>query len=265
MPRMTTPDGTALHYRESGSGAPLVLLHGFPFSSALWRPQLAELRDSFRVIAPDLPGFGGSPLPAGSYTMARLADDVAGLLDRLELEAVALGGLSMGGYVAFEFYRRHRERLLALILADTRAEPDTPDAKEDRARAAERARAEGTAGILREMIPKLLAEKTRRERPDIVAELQEIMSEAMPEAVAAALEAMAAREDARPLLPELEAPTLVVVGGEDAITPPAAARAMADPIPNVRVEIIEDAGHVSSLEAPDRFSRVVRDFLVGIA
>lgn len=257
-------DDVALNYREAGSGTPLVLLHGFPFSSALWRPQLEVLATRCRVIAPDFRGFGESEVTAGPYTMERLADDTIRLLDALGVERAVICGLSMGGYVAFALYRHHPERVRALILADTRAEPDTEEGRANRDRMAELALNEGAAALAKEMLPHLLSESTRRSRAPAVSELRRIMESADPRALAAALKGMAVREDARPVLERISVPTLVIVGREDEVTPPAAARALGDRIADARVEIIDDAGHVSNLEAPERFNTAVAGFLDSI-
>ena len=255
-------DNVTLSYRESGSGTPLVLLHGFPFSAALWRPQMEALATRCRAIAPDFRGFGGSEVTAGPYRMEQLAEDTVGLLDALGLEQpVTVCGLSMGGYVAFALYRRHPDRVRALILADTRAEPDTEEGRSRRDRTAEMALNEGAAVVAEEMLPRLLAASTLQSRPSVVKELQGIMESADPRAMAAALKGMSLREDARPLLGRISVPTLVIVGREDAIAPPQTARAMADRIADARVEIIDDAAHVSNLEAPERFNAVVTGFL----
>ncbi len=250
-----------LSYRDEGDGPPVVLLHGFPFSSRLWAPQIEGLRSGHRVIAPDLRGFGRSPVVPGPYRMETLADDVAGLMDALGLARAAVAGLSMGGYVAFELYRRHPGRVARLMLADTRAEPDDEEGRARRARMAERARAEGTGAIVDGMIPKLVAPATLEERPEIVRELRAIMEEVDPEAVAAALEGMAERADSRPLLAEISVPVLVIVGAEDAITPPAVARAMVEAIPDARLEVVASAGHVSNLERPEAFNAAILDVL----
>lgn len=261
MPKVEIHGQSSLAYRERGDGPPVVLVHGFPFSSALWEPQLVGLSDRFRVIAPDLRGFGESDLADGPYGMDVHADDLAALLDALGLERVVLGGLSMGGYVAFEFVRRHRDRLRGLILADTRAEPDTAEGRANRRRMARTALEEGTDPVIEPMVPKLLSPETREARPEVEERLLEIMRSARPEAIAAALEGMAGRADSRDLLPRIEVPTLVIGGADDAITPAADLRAMAEAIPDVRLELLAGAGHVSNLEAPERFNAAVRDFL----
>jgi 3-oxoadipate enol-lactonase len=253
-----------LNYQDVGAGpTTVVLVHGFPFTSDLWRPQIPALAERCRVVAPDLRGFGASQLPAQPYTIARLADDVAELLDALGIRRALIGGLSMGGYVAFEFFQRHRQRVAALLLADTRPDPDSPEARSNRTRMAELARAEGSQPVVDELLPKLLSAWTRAQKPEVERALRDMMGAADPEAIAAALMAMAARADSRPLLPQIDVPTLVVGGTEDSLTPAEQLREWGRRIPGARVELIEGAGHVSNLERPDAFNALLLDFLGG--
>ncbi len=184
MPRLRIADGSLeIHYRESGSEpVPLVLIHGFPFSSEMWRPQIDRLADAYRVIAPDLRGFGASRPSPQPYSLARLADDVVELLDALDLDRAAIGALSLGDYVALELFRRHRARVAALVLADTRPQPDTAEARANRARLAELARREGSAAVTDELLPKLLAPTTRTARPELESELRDMSESAAPDA-----------------------------------------------------------------------------------
>lgn len=267
MPLQKTEDRVRrLNYKDVGPGPiPVVLLHGFPFDSDLWRPQMPALADRYRVIAPDLRGFGASQLVAEAYTIARLADDVADLLDALGLGRAVIGGLSMGGYVAFEFFRRHPRRVAALVLADTRPDPDGPEGQANRARMAELARIQGSRAVVDELLPKLLSAGTRAQKPEVERALRDMMEAANPEAIAAALMAMAARDDSRPLLPEIDVPTLVIGGAEDSLTPPEHMREWGHQIPRARLELIEGAGHVSNLEQPEAFNALLLDFLGGLA
>ncbi|MGD8867027.1 MAG: alpha/beta hydrolase [Gemmatimonadales bacterium] len=262
MPSLSVEDGKLkLHYRDVGAGGDaLVLLHGFPFTSKLWDPQLRELATRYRVIAPDLRGFGDTGLP-GPYSLDRLADDTAELLSSLGLERVVLGGLSMGGYVAFAFYRRHPEYVLGLILSDTKPDADSEETKENRARMAALARRAGSAAVADEMLPGLLSPTTRSEKPEIADALRIMISSAAPEAIAAALSAMANRGDSRSLLPDIDVPVLVMGGAEDSLTPAAEMRAWSAEIPTARTAFIEGAGHVANLERPDEFNDLAADFL----
>ena len=262
MPTVTVEKGATLHYRDVGSGdPPVVLLHGFPFSSALWDPQLVALSNDYRIISPDLRGFGRSPASAQPYSIAQLADDTASLLDQLGLERAVIAGLSMGGYVAFEFFRRHPHRVTALILADTRPDPDSREARDGRAKMAQSARDAGSAAVTQQLMPKLLASGTSANKPQVAEELRKMMETQDPEAIAAALMAMAERADSRPLLRTIDVPVLVLGGSEDAITPATDTREWANAIAGARVEFIEQAGHVSNLEQPEAFNKLLLDFL----
>jgi 3-oxoadipate enol-lactonase len=254
-------DTVELHYRDAGKGSrTVVLLHGFPFNSGLWEPQIRELSRAYRVIAPDLRGFGDTDLP-GPYSIDRLADDVAELLSALDLERVVLGGLSMGGYVAFAFYKRHAERLSGLILSDTRPDADSEATRANRARVAALARQAGSTAVAEELLPGLLSAGTRNHKPEVVGALSAMMSSSKPEAIAAASAAMADRDDSRSLLASIQLPVLVTVGMEDSLTPPAQTEEWAANIPNARLALMEGAGHVANLERPEDYNALIMGFL----
>jgi 3-oxoadipate enol-lactonase len=254
--------GRDMSYDDTGgSGAALVLLHGFPFDRSMWRGQAEALGGEFRVVAPDLRGSGETSLGAGDVTMEILAEDVAALLDELSLGRVILGGLSMGGYVAFEFFRRFPERVRALVLADTRPQADTEEGRRTREENAQRALKEGMAPIVETMLPKLLAAGTREHDGEVVKDVRAMMLGASPEGAAASLRAMAVRRDQTELLPTINVPTLIVVGSEDALTPPADAEAMRAKIEGSRLFVVEGAGHLSNVERPEEFNRALGEFL----
>jgi len=253
--------GIEMAYDVEGSGPTVLLLHGFPFNRSMWREQVELLRDRFRVITPDLRGMGETSGTDEPATMFEMADDVAALLDQLEIERVTVGGLSMGGYVAFAFYRRYPLRVRALILADTRPQGDTDEARENRERQAVRATQEGMETIVEAMLPKLLAPATLSGRESVVERVREMMLRTDPRGAAAALRGMALRPDQTYLLPRIIAPTLIMVGSEDQITPPTDARLMHREIRGSRLGIIEGAGHVSNLEEPAEFNQHLRSFL----
>jgi pimeloyl-ACP methyl ester carboxylesterase len=252
----------ALHVRESGSGRPLVLLHAFPLSSAMWLAQREGLAEGNRVLTPDLRGFGGSVLGEDEPSLDAMADDVAALLDDRGLDRVVLGGLSMGGYVAMAFLRRHAERVAALVLADTKAGADPEPARENRERIASLVAADAESTVLvDEVLPTLLGETTRANRPLVVGRVKALVQAAPGAAVAWAQRAMAARPDSLETLRAVQVPTLVVAGEEDTLSPPAEARTMADAVTGARLEILPRAGHLSALECPEEFNAVVRGFL----
>jgi pimeloyl-ACP methyl ester carboxylesterase len=256
-----TVDGSRIHYLEAGSGdPPVVLLHAFPLHAAMWQPQLDGLSDRWRVIAPDLPGCGRSD-PLDDLSMDSMADATAGLLAELGLPPAVVGGQSMGGYVTFALLRRHRSRLRAVVLADTRAGADTPEVRERRTRQQAQAAEEGTGPLVEAMLQSLPGDQTRRERGEVMALLRQLMGEVSPDCVIAALEAMKGRADATEELAGIDLPALVVVGDEDSVAPPDVAEDMARRLPRARLAVLPGAGHLSSLEVPDAFTAELRALL----
>jgi pimeloyl-ACP methyl ester carboxylesterase len=256
-------DGARIHYVDAGSGDPaLVLLHAFPLHSAMWAPQVEHLSSQQRVVAPDLLGFGASDAPESvfRYTMLGYADLVAGLLDRLGLERVVLAGLSMGGYVSLAFLREHRDRVAALILADTRAAADTTEVFERRTDQQDQVARVGTAALIETLLEGLLSERTRADRLELVEEVRRLMKNP-PAGFIGALEAMKHRPDATEELAAISVPTLVLVGEDDKPSPPEVARAMHERIPGSELVVLPGAGHLSNLEATDEFNAAVTDFL----
>jgi pimeloyl-ACP methyl ester carboxylesterase len=252
--------GRALTYTDTGHGPTLVLLHAFPLDREMWQPQLAVLGGKSRVLAVDLPGFGGSsPAP---FTVDSAADLVVTLLDKLGVSGtVTVGGLSMGGYVALAFARRHAGRLAGLILADTKAEADDEAGRQNREKMLVLAQEQGTAGVVEQMIPKLLSESTRATRADVVETVRRIGLRQPAEGIRNAIVALRDRPDAAAGLGTIAVPTLVLVGEHDAVTPPAAAAAIAGRVPDSRVVTIPAAGHLSNLENPAAFNGAIITFL----
>lgn len=247
---------------DEGQGDPLLLVHGFPLDHSMWLGQIAGLRDSCRVIAPDLRGFGQSDVTDGTVTMAQMADDLAAMLDGLEVtEPVAFCGLSMGGYVGWEFFKRHRDRLRVLILCDTRAVCDTPEVAQIRRDTAARVVVEGPQALVDGMVPKLFGQATVADRPELVDQTRRVMMATAPQGVAAAARGMAERIDATSLLPTIDCPTLVVVGEEDAISTLEEMRGFAQAISGARLVEIAAVGHMSPLEAPEAVNMAIREFL----
>lgn len=249
-----------LAHEEAGAGLPVVLLHGFPHDRSLWVPQLGALVDRCRCIAPDLRGFGMS-LVEPPWTMDQYADDVVALLDRLQIERAVVGGLSMGGYVAFAIWRRHPHRVRALLLADTRAGADDDEARAKRRRQIEFVQSRGADALAAQLLPGMLGERTRNRHPDIVEVVHDMLARAPVAGIVGALEAMIARPDSTPTLPTISVPTLVLVGDEDQLTPVAEARRLHQGIAGSRLEVIAGAGHLSNLERPAAFNHVVSEFL----
>ncbi len=254
-------NGVKLAYRDLGQRHPqtLLVIHGFPFDHRMWQAQLAGLSNDVRVIAPDLRGAGASEVPPGPYSMDQYADDLVALLDHLDVAQAVIAGLSMGGYIAFALWRRHPERVRALALLDTRAEPDSAQGREARNKAIASVQQGSAAAYADEMAPKLLTPDNLAD-PRIHDRVREMMAAQPTGGIVAALGAMRDRPDSRPTLPTITVPTLVIVGAQDTLTPPADAEALAAGIPNARVEIIPQAGHLSPLENPRRVNPLLRGF-----
>ena len=265
MTRVPLTNGV-LHTVVAGSGDPLLLIHGFPLDHSMWSAQIEHFAATHRVIAPDLRGFGQSTVTSGIVTMEEFADDLVNLLGALEITSpIALCGLSMGGYIALAFARRHRDRLEKLILCDTRASADAQETREQRAETAERVRREGTGFLATGMIERLFARQTREESPELIRGVQAVIRSETAEGGAEAALGMSLRADATLLLGELEQPVLVLVGAEDAITPPEEMREMAGRMPNAQYVEIARAGHMAPLEQPAATNAAISSVLSGEA
>jgi pimeloyl-ACP methyl ester carboxylesterase len=252
-----------LNYQDSGGDGPAVLLlHAFPLNAGMWDEQFATLGDRYRVIAPDLKGFGGSDAPGdrSQYTMDSYADELAALLDSLGVNKAVVAGLSMGGYVAFAFLRRHKDKVAALVLADTRAEADPPEGVEKRSGQQKMIESEGTAGLISALPGALLGSTTNESRPEVVERAKKLMDNP-PEGFIGALEAMKIRPDSTSDLSGIDVPTLVIVGEQDGVTPPDAARKIHEHVGGSTLVVLPDAGHLSNLEVPDAFNRALEEFL----
>ena len=249
-------------YDDAGTGPPVLLLHAFPLDRAMWRTQVAALAGEFRVLAPDLPGFGGSGELVEGFTMSAVADVAADFLSAVGVVAPAtVVGLSMGGYRALSFAYRQPQRLRGLVLADTQAEPDDAAAKEGRAKTIDLVMDKGAAGLIETLLPKLLAEQTRSVQPAVVEEVRTMAARQPVAAITAAVNGLRERPDAGPFLQWIAVPTLVIVGEHDAITPPKAARSLTEKIPQASLVTIPGAGHLSNLEAPAAFNAALLAFL----
>jgi pimeloyl-ACP methyl ester carboxylesterase len=252
-------NGRQTRVLESGRGKPLLLLHAFPLSADLWRPQLDSPPEGWRIVAPDLRVAAGA-----SPSMDDYAAGVEAVAASLSLDRPVVGGLSMGGYVIFALLRRGRLSSRGLVHADTRAEADTDEGRANRKKMISLVEAEGAAGVAREMVPKLLGQTTTRQRPEVVATVRALIEANSPQAITAAVQAMMHRPDSTPLLASIDVPTLVVVGEEDGLTPPPNSESLHRGIRGSRLERIPEAGHLSSLERPDVFNKALDGFLRGL-
>jgi pimeloyl-ACP methyl ester carboxylesterase len=251
-----------MRYLEAGSGWPVVLLHAFPFCADMWRPALERVPEGWRFIAPDLRGFGPDAAAGPArLTLDDMAADVELLLDGIEVERAVIGGLSMGGYVTFALFRRAPARFSGTILADTRPQADTPEGRSGRRKLIESAQTGGAAAVADAMLPKLLGRTSKARRPALMAQVRQMIEREGVGGIVAALEAMLSRPDSTPDLARIACPTLVIVGDEDELTPPADAELMQNHITRSRLVVLPEAGHLSNLEAPDGFTLAVSDFL----
>lgn len=242
----------------------IVFVHAFPMDSRMWGSQVEAVSSlGWAAVAPTLPGFGDRP--PGPTSLEDFAVEVLAECDRLGIQRAVFAGLSMGGYVVLRIAAMAPQRLWGLVLADTRATPDSEAARARRDALAARIRAEGVAFLADEILPTLLGETSRRERTEVVAEVRRTILQADPEGVVRALIAMRDRPDSTPILPYLSIPALVVVGSEDTLTPPEEARALAGGLPDARFRLIPGAGHLSNIENPAAFNGALVEFLAEVA
>jgi pimeloyl-ACP methyl ester carboxylesterase len=239
----------------------VLFLHAFPLGLSMWDAQVEALAPTHTLVRFDDRGFGGSAPADGLLTMERIADDAAALLDYLGLSQAVVCGCSMGGYAAFAMVRKHPLRVKGLVLADTRAEPDGEEARQNRARLAEEVRRRGSEAALDAFLPKLLGETTRKQRRELVERVKRMILAAPPRGICDALFGLAARADSRSTLREIRVPTLVVCGAEDVITPPPVAEEMRAGIAGARLQVIPGAGHLANMEEPQAFNDVLLGFL----
>jgi pimeloyl-ACP methyl ester carboxylesterase len=256
--------GVNLAVEVRGEGPAVLFVHGYPFDHSIWRDQIDGL-DGYRRIAPDLRGMGQSDAPDLGYGMAIYAADLAALLDTLGVEEVVLCGLSMGGYVAFEFLRTWRHRVRGLVLMSTRAEADNAEARRARDAAAAVARERGSSAVAGSMLPKVLSPTTISGHPQVAERVRELMSATPVPGIVGALAAMRDRPSSESLLPTLAGlSTLVLAGEADGLTPPDQARALAQLIPGARLSIIPCAGHLPPVEQPAATTQALREFLASL-
>lgn len=259
-------EGTVIEYDDTGAGEPLVLVHGHPFDRSMWRPQVDRLAEAgWRVITPDLRGYGSSAVVPAVTGLETFARDIAGLLDHLGRPRAVVGGLSMGGQVVLEFYRLFPGRARGLLLADTSAPAESPEGARNRYETATRLLRDGLHHYAEEALPKMVAPRTIRDRPEVVEHVLAMMRGTSPLGAAAALRGRAARPSYVELLPRVAVPTLVVVGDQDEFTPIADAELIAGRVPGATLEIIQGAAHLPNLERPAEFNAALIRFLKPLA
>ncbi len=262
MPTFRSGDAQ-LFYEIAGSGPDVVLLHPFPLNRRFWDPVADQLSARYRVLLPDLRAHGDSELGDGPATMQKLADDLARLCREERIGKAIFVGVSIGGYLLFEFWRRYREQVGALVLANTRAGAETSESKATRLQLADKIEREGTAGFVEEMLSKLLAQATRSNRPDIVAAARKMMQAMSPADVAGVQRGIAERADSVASLATINVPALIIAGDEDSI-PFGEFELMRQQIKGSELRVISSAGHYAAMEKPAEFGTLLRKFLEGL-
>jgi 3-oxoadipate enol-lactonase len=257
-------DDAEIFYTVQGEGPPVVLLHPFPANHKVWLPVAEQLVQRYRLILLDLRGHGQSGAGSGPATMEKHAADLARLCDTCAIGKAVFAGVSIGGYILFEFWRRHRSRVAALVLCDTKAAADTGEARANRLRAAEEVEKHGPAVFVEGMLPKLLGDTTRTARPDLVDRARQIMLETRVAGIAAVQRGMAARSDSVGDLKSINVPTLILVGAEDMLTPISEAELLQRGIPGSRREVVPRAGHYAVFEQPETSGKSIRRFIDGL-
>jgi 3-oxoadipate enol-lactonase len=260
MPQITSGDAE-IFYQVLGDGAPVVLLHPFPANHELWLPAAQALITRYRVILPDLRGHGDSGIGEGPAGMAKHATDIARIMDEEGVGRAPFIGVSIGGYVLFEFWRRYRGRVASLGLCNTKAQADTAEARAGRLQAAADVMERGTEPFFESMALKLMGKTTQVSRPDLVEGALGMMRKMSPEDVAQVQRGMAERPDSLETLKTINVPTLIVTGDEDILTGVAEAELMRQHMPGSQMKVIAKAGHYSPWEQPEEVGRVVRQFL----
>lgn len=238
----------------------LLLVHAFPLDASMWDEQVTALRGEADVLAPPLPGFGGTSGPGEVLTVEAMANSLVAELDRVGADRAVVCGLSMGGYATFALWRLHRERIAGLVLADTRAEADDDLGKDRRRKLAETVKLEGSAWLA-DNPPPLLSEGAD---PALWENVKAVIRRQPAHAIAAASLGMAERVDSRPILGDIDVPTAVIVGSADTLTPPEMSQTIADGIRGAELTVLDSAGHLSNLERPEEFTAAVRRLLARV-
>ena len=263
LQRIQLPNGIDLAYQEVGTGPAIVLVHGHPLDHTMWQPQVELLAPKYRVIVPELRGYGKTPLPAGKRVtlLDDFAEDILELTRLLGIERFVVAGLSLGGQVVLETYRQAPERIRGLVVADSYARLDTPEQKQGRIETAERFEREGFGNFAAETMDKMISPTNNAAHPDLARQITKMVADSNPAGAAAALRGRAERRDYLPLLGHIQAPALIIVGREDAFAPVPMSEEMQRGIPGARLEIIEDSGHMTNLEQAEKFNAVLTSFL----
>ena len=256
-------NGVEFYYTDEGepSSLPVVLIHGFPFNSDMWKPQVEVLKREFRVMTYDVRGHGRSEVGDGQYTLELFVDDLIALLDHLHLEKVVLCGLSMGGYIALRTIERNPERCRALILCDTTSNADSNEAKLRRAASIKSIKSVGVKPCGDEFLKAVLTSQTFLQRTDVVEAVRSMIQANSSLGICGALLALVSRTETTSSLAKITVPTLILVGEQDKTTPPELSEKMQQLIPNSELHRVPNAAHLSNLENPQKFNEYLVDFL----
>jgi len=263
LQRIQLPNGTDQAYQEIGTGPAVFLIHGHPLDHTMWQPQVEFLRNRYRLLVPELRGYGVTPLPPGMRVtlLDDFATDILALADALQIERFAIVGLSLGGQIALETWRQAPERIRAVVLADTFASLDTPEQKQTRLDTADRFDRDGFGSFAHESLHKMMTPTNAREFPAVAEHILRMVHNSNPHGAAAALRGRTMRRDYIPLLGQITVPSLIIVGREDAFTPVHLSEEMHRGIRGSKLQIIEGSGHMTNLERPDEFNAILGSFL----
>lgn len=260
MVRVSSGDAE-IAYEVIGNGPPIVLLHPFPANHEIWIPAVQALVSRYRVVLPDLRGHGDSEVGDGPATMSKHAVDLVRVLDHAEVGRAVFVGNSIGGYLLFEFWRQCRGRVAGLVLCNTKAQADAPEARTARLQSAEDVLQRGSEPFIESMLPRLLGETTRRARPDLVDGARRMMLKMSPQGIAQVQRGMAERPDSVATLKTINVPTLLITGDEDILTGVPEAELMQQHISGSQLKVVAKAGHYAPWEQPEEVGRLVRQFL----
>ncbi len=263
LQRILLSNGIDLAYQDIGAGPAVFLIHGHPLDHSMWQPQVEFLRDRYRLIVPELRGYGTTPLPAGKQVtlLDDFAEDILALADHLNTEDFAIVGLSLGGQIALETWRQAPNRIRAIVLADTFASLDTPEQKQTRIDTADRFDREGFGNFATESLHKMMTPANAQAFPAVAEHIMRMVRDSNPNGAAAALRGRTMRRDYIPLLNQITVPALIIVGRYDAFTPVPLSEEMHRDIPGSTLEVIEGSGHMTNLERPDEFNSILGSFL----
>jgi len=249
---------------SGGSSRPrgtLVLIHGFPLGPRMWEPQFSLAERGWRIVVPELRGFGDVAGDPPVTSVDDYAADIIDLLDALHVETAVIAGLSMGGYIAMSMFRHAPRYFLAMVLADTKSPGDSPEGVTGRKKMQQLVRDKGQAAIADALLPNLVGDTTRRTRPDVVDTLRAMITSNSVESIVDALTALMTRPDSTPTLSTIHCPVQILVGDEDALTPPPLSEQMHRDIAGSELVVIKGAGHMSNMEQPEPFNAALARFL----